>query len=129
MWIVVEYSENLVKSDYFGVISVFGEDSEKLGYLLNKMLNTLSIDMKTPNIWDFPKKLHSLNILCAEYSKNTGHLVQFFSKKSGNSPFCIRNINTFNILVGEISKKLGFSTNHNKSSQNICNLICGFIRV
>ena len=56
MWIVVEYSEKLVKSDYFGVISVFGgEDSEKLGYSLNKMLNTLSIDTKTPNIRDFPQ--------------------------------------------------------------------------
>ena len=81
MWIVVKYSEKSVKSYYFGVISVFGgEDSEKLGYLLNKMLNTLSIDMKTLNIWDFPQKLHSSSILCAEYSKNSGHLVRFFQK-------------------------------------------------
>ena len=43
--------------------SVFGgEDSKKLGYSLSKMLHTLSIDTKTPNIWDFPQKLHSLSI-------------------------------------------------------------------
>ena len=44
------------------------------------MLNTLSIDMKTLNIQDFPQKLHSLSILSAEYSENSGHSVQFFQK-------------------------------------------------
>ena len=48
MWIVVDYSKKSVKSNYFGVIICFGgEDSKKLGYSLNKMQNTLSIDRKT----------------------------------------------------------------------------------
>ena len=44
------------------------------------MLNTLSFDMKIPNNWDFPQKLHSSSILSAEYSENSGYSVQFFQK-------------------------------------------------
>ena len=62
------------------------------------MLNTLSIDTKTLNIWDFPQKLHSLSILSAEYSKNLGCSVRFF-QKLGNVPFYMQNINNFNTFV------------------------------
>ena len=74
------------------------------------MLNTLSIDMKTLNIWDFPQKLHSLSILCAEYSKNLGHLVRFF-QKIGKFAILCTNTHNSNILVGENSEKSGFSMN------------------
>ena len=79
MCIVVVYSETSVNLIILGLYSVFGgEDSKKMGYLLSKMLNTLSMDTKTPNIQDFPQKLHSLSVLSAEYSDNSGHLVRFF---------------------------------------------------
>ena len=64
------------------------------------MLNTLSIDMKTPNIRIFPKKLHSLSILCAEYFQ-----------KIGKFAILCTNTHNSNILVGENSEKSGFSMN------------------
>ena len=74
------------------------------------MLNTLSIDMKILNIRDFPQKLHSLKVLYAEYSKNLGHSVQFF-QKIGKFAILCTNIHKLNNLVGENSKKSGFSMN------------------
>ena len=82
------------------------------------MLNTLSIDTKTPNIQDFPKKLHSLSILCAEYSKNSGHSVQFFSKNGKFTILCTNTHNS-NILVGENSDKSEFSTKHKQIFRKI----------
>ena len=64
------------------------------------MPNTLSIDTKTLNIWDFPKKLHSLSILSAEYSENSGSSVQFF-QKIGKIHFYMQNINKSNTFIRE----------------------------
>ena len=75
------------------------------------MLNTLAINTKILNIQDLPKKLHSLSVLCAEYSKNSGHSVRFF-QKIGKFAILCKNIHKSNILVGENSEKSGFSTNH-----------------
>ena len=79
------------------------------------MLNTLSIDTETPNIWDFPQKLHSLSVLCAEYSKNSAHSVRFFQKIRKFAIFfinidryCVPQItdlsikNSLIIIIGEI---------------------------
>ena len=55
MCIVVRNSKNWSNLIILELQSVIGgEDSKKLGYSLNKMLNTLSIDTKSLNIWDFP---------------------------------------------------------------------------
>ena len=51
--------------------------------------------MKTPNIWEFPQKLHSLSILCAEYSKNSGHLMQFFQKIGKFKAKCLQIQSSF----------------------------------
>ena len=44
------------------------------------MQNTLQIHMKTPKNRDFRQKSHSLSILHAEYTKNSGQLMWFFQK-------------------------------------------------
>ena len=72
------------------------------------MLNTLSIDMKTPNIQDFPQKLYSLSILCAEYSKNSGHLVQFFQKIGKFAIFCVQILTILTYLWGKPPKNRDF---------------------
>ena len=55
--------------------------------------------MKNPNIWDLTQKLCSLSVLCAEYSENSDIWCDF-SKKAGNSPFCVQNINRFQHTCG-----------------------------
>ena len=129
MWIVVKDSEKSIKSDYFGVIIyIWWRSFQKIGIFTIKMLNTLSIDVKTLNIREFPPKLHSLSILCAEYFKNSGHSVQFFQKIGKFTILCTNNHKS-NTLVGENSEKLGFSKNSKQFLQNFCNFICGSIRV
>ena len=64
------------------------------------MLNTLSIDMKTPNIWDFPQKSHSLSV----YLQNTLKTLDDFSEKLGNSPLYMQNINKSNTFIRENSE-------------------------
>ena len=72
------------------------------------MQNTLSIDMKIPNIWDFPKKLHSLSVLCAEYSENSGHLVQFFQKIGKFAILCTNNHKSNTLVGGKLKKNQDF---------------------
>ena len=56
--------------------------------------------MKTPNIWDFPQKSHSLSV----YLQNTLKTLDDFSEKLGNSPLYMQNINKSNTFIRENSE-------------------------
>ena len=58
--------------------------------------------MKTLNIWDFPKKLHSLSI--KQNTLKTQGIWNDFSKKLGNSPFYMQNINRSYTVIQENSE-------------------------
>ena len=84
------------------------------------MQNTLPIDTKTPNIWDFPQKLHSFSILRAEYSKNLGHLMQFF-QKIGKFDIWYTKLTNFNTPVEGKLRKIG--TFHNSNNFRVISAI------
>ena len=65
------------------------------------MLNTPSINIKIPNIWDFPKELQSLSILSAEYSKKLGHSGQIFQKIGKFAIFICKILTNLKHLLGK----------------------------
>ena len=75
------------------------------------MLNTLSIDMKTLNIQDFPQKSQSLSVYLQNTPK-TWDIWGDFSEKSGNLPFYMPNINNSNTFVKGKLRIIGIFHNH-----------------
>ena len=71
------------------------------------MLNMLSIDMKTPNIRDFPQK-YTVQAFYVQNTPKTWDIWCNFSKKLGYLPFCVQILTDFNIPVGETQKNQDF---------------------
>ena len=91
MCFVVNYSEKLVKSDYFGVIiCIGGEKSEKSGYSQIKTPISLKIYTKTLNTWDFHHKNSQFEGFHAEYTEKSGHSMRFFRKIGKLALFSIK---------------------------------------
>ena len=75
------------------------------------MLNTLSIDTKTPNIRYFTLKITQFIAFYLQNTLKTRDIWCDYSKKLGSSPFYMQNLNNSNTFCGgENSEKLGFST-------------------
>ena len=71
MCLVVDYSEKLGKSDYLGVIiCIWWRRVQKIGIFAAQNAKHTANPHKDPR--DFPQKLHSLSILRAEYTENSG---------------------------------------------------------
>ena len=81
MCLIVDYSEKLVKSGYFGVIICnWWRKVRKLGYSLTKMLILLKVHTNTTNTRDFRHKIIQFERFHAEYTENSEHSMRLFQK-------------------------------------------------
>ena len=106
MCLVVDYSENLVKSDYLGVIICnWWRKVQKIGIFGNQNTNTLQIHMKTPKNRDLHHKNTQFKHFQAEYTENLGHSMRVF-----------RKIEKFTIFSRQITSNLTYRVEHSKQS-------------
>ena len=72
MCLVVDYSEKLVKSEYLGVIiCIWWRRVQKIGIFATQNAKHAAKSHEDPKNLGFSSKLHSLSILCAEYTENS----------------------------------------------------------
>ena len=129
MCLVVDYSKKLVKSDYFGVIICnWWRKVRKLAYSLSKMLISIQITTKTPNIRDFRHNNSKFDRVHAEYTKNSGYSMRFF-RKIGK--ICINwyKINHISNNLGRKLRKIGIFTKTGTNSHVLFlqTTVCGYI--
>ena len=100
MCLVVDYSEKLVKSDYFGVIIYnWWRKARKIGIFAIQNAYFTESSYEQPNIRDFRSKTYSGAFLQAEYTENSGYSMRFFRK--------IGKFVIIGILIGIKPNKLG----------------------
>ena len=115
MWIVVDYSKKLVKSDYFGVIiCIWWRRFQKIGIFPKQNAKYTVNWYEDPEYSGFSSKITQFKHFMCRILRKLGTFGVIFPKNWEIRHFVYKILTDFNILVEGKLRKIGIFHNRNK---------------